>query len=608
MAAIPKSIGRYDIITLVGRGGMGLLYKGRDPKLERDVAVKVMLVDFTVDPAAHERFQREAKAVARLQHRNVVTIHELGETDGTPYIVMEFLTGQDLETRMKSVDKPMTLTEKLDVASQLCEGLGYAHEQGIVHRDIKPGNVRVLEDNTVKILDFGIAKFAMSSVTQSGTILGTASYMAPEQIMGQPVDGRADLFSAGVLLFELLTGKKPFAAETPTAVVYQIMHTDAPSIRSINPDLPEALDEIVARALKKNPDERYSRASEMAADLQMVKMMLDPPLHSTDPGTVKPITGQLHAVSIGSKVAAADATVVRNTPMRASKEAAAADAAARLDARKTGPSAIVYIVGGGFLIAAALAAYFAFHGSGTAQTGGTNTGNVAAGGATSGGGAGTPARGGAATRLAIAIDSTPAGAKITLNGTDTGRVTPAAIEVNTGQANTFELTLKGYETAAATLSDADIKAGNKEFKMTRAQGPVKLGVSWSLPFELVRGDKVISAAATRHEVTVEPGGANVVARNRQYGLSQTLNIDFGRSSADITLPQPGSLSIVSPNETCNIFVDGQDEGPPPLPKKVVASGSHNVQLKCPDGKSETQRVSVSPNENVRVSLKGSGRP
>jgi len=137
-----------------------------------------------------------------------------------------------------------------------------------------------------------------------------------------------------------------------------------------------------------------------------------------------------------------------------------------------------------------------------------------------------------------------------------------------------------------------------------AAGPVKLGVSWSLPFELVRGDKVISAAAAHHEVTVEPGGANVVARNREYGLNQTLNIDFGRSSADITIPAPGSMAIVG-NEICTILVDGQDLGPPPIPKKVIASGSHNVVLKCPDGKSESQRVSVSPNEKQTVTLKGS---
>jgi len=235
MPTPPKTIGRYDIIEMVGKGGMGVLYRGHDPKLERDVAVKMMHVDFTGDDTARERFQREARAVARLQHRNVVTIHELGDLDGTPYIVMEFLSGQDLEHILKSTTSTLPLVKKLDIGIQLCEGLGYAHDQGIVHRDIKPGNVRVLEDGTVKILDFGIAKFAMSSVTQSGTVMGTPSYMAPEQIMGQPVDGRADLFSTGVLLYELLAGKKPFVGDSPTSVVYQIMHGEATSIRELVP-------------------------------------------------------------------------------------------------------------------------------------------------------------------------------------------------------------------------------------------------------------------------------------------------------------------------------------------------------------------------------------
>ena len=163
--------------------------------------------------------------------------------------------------------------------------------------------MRVLEDGTVKILDFGIAKFAaMSTATQTGTIMGTASYMAPEQIMGQPVDGRADLFSAGVLLHELLSGQKPFAGDSPTAVVYQIMHAEPPAVRASLPDLPEALEEIVTRALKKNPDERYSRASEMSSDLQMVKMMLDLPLNSGEaPATMAAAnaTGKFYATTIG---------------------------------------------------------------------------------------------------------------------------------------------------------------------------------------------------------------------------------------------------------------------------------------------------------------------
>src|SRR5579863_3299139 len=331
MQPIPKTIGRYEIIELVGRGGMGVLYRARDAVLERNVAVKMMLLDFTTDQTARDRFQREARAVARLQHRNVVTIHELGEVDGTPYIVMEFLSGRDLDAMLKG-DVPMTLAQKLDVVIQLCDGLGYAHEQGIVHRDVKPGNVRVLEDGTVKILDFGIAKFAQSSITQSGMIMGTPSYMAPEQIMGKPVDGRADLFSVGVLLYELLSGQKPFTGESPTTVVYQIIHVEPPPVNASVPELPESLHEIVSRALQKNPDDRYSRASEMASDLQMVKMMLDLPLKTSDGDSgAQPGMGPLHATVLGAKAAAAVAAgagplTMIDAPMRASAAARAADA------------------------------------------------------------------------------------------------------------------------------------------------------------------------------------------------------------------------------------------------------------------------------------------
>ncbi len=347
MQQIPKTIGRYEILELVGRGGMGVLYRARDAVLERDVALKMMLLDFTTDQTARDRFQREARAVARLQHRNVVTIHELGEVEGTPYIVMEFLTGRDLEALLTG-DKPMTLVEKLDVAIQLCEGLGYAHEQGIVHRDIKPSNVRVLEDSTVKILDFGIAKFAQSSITQSGTIMGTPSYMAPEQIMGKPVDGRADLFSVGVLLYELLSGQKPFSGESPTTVVYQIMHVEPPPVNATVPELPESLHEIVSRALQKNPDDRYSRASEMSSDLQMVKMMIDLPLKTTegDTGPLQTI-GPLHATTLGAKSATPGGavTTMLDAPMRASAAARAADAAprGRGRARKGGSAQIIGI-------------------------------------------------------------------------------------------------------------------------------------------------------------------------------------------------------------------------------------------------------------------------
>jgi len=612
MPPIPKTIGRYEILELVGRGGMGVLYRARDAMLERDVALKMMLVDFTLDQSARERFEREAKAVARLQHRNVVTIHELGEHDGAPYIVMEFLSGQDLEALL-SGDKPLSLAEKLDIASQLCEGLGYAHEQGIVHRDIKPGNVRVLEDGTVKILDFGIAKFAVGSATQSGTILGTASYMAPEQIMGQAVDGRADLFSAGVLLQELLTGKKPFSGDSPTAVVYQIMHVEPPPIRTIMPELPEALDEIVARALKKNPDERYSRASEMASDLQMVRMMLDLPLHPPDASqggkTMSPQTVRLFATTIGTRPAMGAATAALETPMRE-----AADTAGTLAAGTTASSKTPMIAGAAVVVAAiAIGGYFLMSGGSeptadgtpsgpagapTAQGAGPNPGGSGAGGAAAGAG-GT---GAAAAADLLVVSSVPAGARIVLNGTDTGKVTPAAISTGGQVPSTVELTLKGYQPLAASITAADLQTGNKEFRLARESGPVRLTISGAFPFEVLQGTRVISPAATSHTVTVQPGGGVVSARSREYLLSAPINVDFQRSQLDLTLPAPGTLAVFSAVETCSVVVDGQELGFPPIPSKTIAAGQHVVALKCPDGKEETRKITVAAGQRVPVTF------
>ena len=600
MAAIPKTIGRYDILELVGRGGMGVLYRARDRTLERDVALKMMLVDFTLDPAARERFEREARAVARLQHRNVVTIHELGEADGAPFIVMEFLSGKDLDTILKA-ETPLTLAEKLDVAAQLCEGLGYAHEQGIVHRDIKPGNVRVLEDGTVKILDFGIAKFAMSSVTQSGTVLGTPSYMAPEQVMGNPVDGRADLFAAGVLLYELLVGKKPFIGDAPTAVVYQIMHVEPPPIRGLVPDLPEAVEEIVTRALKKDPDERYARASDMAADLQMVKMMLDLPLHTGSTGAMNaasagdPPTLKLHATSIVGRTATSPATVLINTPMRATAVAAAADAAPRADEAKSHGRGVIWAIAAAVVVIVAVGATFAIRGLGGGQPATDAAGGKSA--IASGANAGAPGR-------ILLVSSVPSGAHILVNGVDTQKVTPANVSFDEKAPAALELSLRGYQPMTASITGADLETGKKEFRLARETGPVRLSVSAAYPVEVVQGNRVLSAAAKRHDLTVPPGGGSIRVRSREYLLDAPVTIDFQRSQVDYALPSPGTLAVFASTETCTVVVDGQDLGPVPIPRKPIAAGLHTVALKCPDGKGDSQKVTIVSGELSRIAFTG----
>src|SRR5713226_5574450 len=276
VAINPEKIGRYQVLERVGRGGMGVLYRGIDPVLDREVAIKLMLADFSEDAEQMQpRFYREARAAAKLQHRNIVTIFEFAEEGATPYIVMEFLRGTSLASRIGS-SPPLTLDDKLDVVAQLCAGLNYAHEQGVVHRDVKPANIFLLADGTVKLLDFGIAKVTTSTLTRQGDVLGSASYMSPEQVSGSDsVDGRADIFSTGVVLYELLAGCKPFQFNAPTAIIMKILHEDPPPLEGLAPTLPAQLIAAVNRAMAKDPANRFSTAGELGRELQWIRKALE---------------------------------------------------------------------------------------------------------------------------------------------------------------------------------------------------------------------------------------------------------------------------------------------------------------------------------------------
>jgi serine/threonine protein kinase len=261
-------IGRYEIVRPLGKGAMGVVYLAHDPLLERDVALKVMVAQIADDPELSKRFEREAKAVARMTHPNVVTVYDLGyHEDGSPYIAMELLKGQDLSKAVRAAP-PLTLERKVAIIVQVLTGLGHAHQAGIVHRDIKPANVFINADGTVKIMDFGVARLTTASMTGTGNIIGTADYMSPEQVKGARVDGRSDLFSVGCLLYELLTGRRPFHADNLMAIFYKITHED------VNYDLVpsgpgyDALLPILRRALAKELADRYQSAYEFGTDLR----------------------------------------------------------------------------------------------------------------------------------------------------------------------------------------------------------------------------------------------------------------------------------------------------------------------------------------------------
>ncbi|HSD26607.1 MAG TPA: serine/threonine-protein kinase, partial [Vicinamibacteria bacterium] len=260
-------VGKYELLEELGKGAMGTVYKARDPVLERLVALKTVHPALLTKGDTRARFQREARAAARLQHQNVVTIYELGETSETLFIAMELLEGMDLAHAMAPPDR-LTREQKVKIVVQVCRGLDYAHKQGVFHRDVKPANVHVRPDLTVKIVDFGIARLVDSTMTQTGLVLGTPSYIAPEALVGARVDHRADMWAVGVILYELLAGKRPYEADTITSLVYKIVHEPLPPLDPHALGVPPALVAIVHKALAKDPDARFRDLAQMAGAIE----------------------------------------------------------------------------------------------------------------------------------------------------------------------------------------------------------------------------------------------------------------------------------------------------------------------------------------------------
>ena len=262
---IGKTISHYKILEKLGEGGMGVVYKAQDTKLDRLVALKFLPEHVSVGSADLERFTQEAKAAAGLNHPNICTIYGIEEADNKNFIVMEFVDGQMLQEKKSS----LSMKQALDVGIQIAEGLAAAHEKGIVHRDIKPENIMFRKDGRVQIMDFGLAKLrGASRLTKEGSTVGTAGYMSPEQVQGQETDHRSDIFSLGVLLYEMLTGQPPFKGVHETAITYEIVNVDSPPMSAIKPEIPPELDAIVLECLEKDPKERTQSASQIAVDLK----------------------------------------------------------------------------------------------------------------------------------------------------------------------------------------------------------------------------------------------------------------------------------------------------------------------------------------------------
>src|SRR5580692_2603376 len=283
--------GRYELTHLIARGGMAQVYRAMDRQLERPVALKVLFPELSVDKTFVERFRREAQAAANLSHPNIVPVFDWGEDDGSYFIVMEYVDGRALSAVLKDPE-PMPPGQIASIGAGVAAALAFAHRHGVIHRDVKPGNVLITPEGTIKVTDFGIARAVNTeeSLTQTGAVMGTATYFSPEQAEGMGVDSRSDIYSLGVVIFEMVTGRPPFLGDTPVAVASKHVREHPPAPREVNPGVPPDLEAIILKCLAKSPDHRYATGDDLRIDLLRFR-------EGRAVGATSPPTGQHPTVS-----------------------------------------------------------------------------------------------------------------------------------------------------------------------------------------------------------------------------------------------------------------------------------------------------------------------
>jgi len=347
---MPRSLGRYEIVRELGKGAMGVVYEGRDPVLGRRVAIKTARRDvLETSGMADElmaRFLREARSAGAINHPNVITIYDAGEEGDTAYMAMEFIDSGTLYDRLCDGGR-MSPEEAVKIGAAICEALAAAHDGGVVHRDVKPANIMLMPDDTVKVADFGIARVSDSKLTQEGVMVGTPQYMSPEQFMGMPVDGRSDLFSAAVIVYEMLTGEHPFPAHGVTAIMHQVIKVEPVAPRELNVAVNDNLSDVVVKALEKSPNRRYQDGRLMGAALrEALKENPDPAVL----GLASPGHADAGAPTVLSRAGAA--TAVSEVRPDGTAPAPEAGPAAQRPRRKR-LSRRIFLTGGGAVVAVA---------------------------------------------------------------------------------------------------------------------------------------------------------------------------------------------------------------------------------------------------------------
>ncbi len=577
-----KRIGKYAITGRIGRGGMGMVYRGYDEVLEREVAVKTLTLEGSLDDESRRRFAIEAKAAARLQHPNIITVYELGEDRGLPFIAMELLPGTDLEALMRS-GEPLMLQEKLDLVIQVCRGLAYAHDHKVVHRDIKPSNVRVLEDGTVKIMDFGIAKLGGPGVTKIGMMVGTVHYMSPEQIRGETLDGRSDLFSVGVILYELLAGRRPFAGEGVTEVLYKIVHDEPPAL-----ELPEGagaagLPEALRRTLAKDRERRPATAAVLADELSrmlathLASLGADTSAETRETvalsrrllreGRVEESVRSLrevtqdnpHSLEVRRALRAATREMQRR---QAPAPAPAEDDFPELDATYR-PDAATYLPA-----ATRVQPHTVMQP--TVLRAETNARRPLAAIAVAAAGLAV-----AVAALALLRGRPAAPASPPPAAAPAAAATPAAASSSTMAAGPAAPPPAGPVAPAPALPEG------------------KVNVVSAYPIDVLWRGKLLARGQTSPQLSLPAGRQVLTLIAGEYAVRSNVTVEVRPSAAtDVAAPQLGRISIRANPDNCRVLVDGTFLDYPPILDKPLSLGRHVVEFQWPDGARRAETVEV----------------
>jgi predicted Ser/Thr protein kinase len=566
MAGALTKAGRYQIVSELGRGSMGVVYQAFDPVIGRTVAIKTMLTE-GLGPAEFEefkaRFQREAQAAGVLTHPNIVTVYDFGEDSGVLFLAMEFLEGKSLQTLVEE-QGILPVETIIPMYEQVCSALDHAHMHRIVHRDIKPANIMILESGLVKLTDFGIAKMMTVGMTQAGQILGTPNYMSPEQVKGRQVDGRSDIFSLGVILYELVTGEKPFGGQNITTVIYKIINENPISPRELDATIPLGLSYSIQKALAKSPDERYQTCRELAEDLRNFKslggaaapsatvIVRRPPIQTMGAEPAPPPAVQPARVQPTPAQAPAEPQPVRPLSVQVIHPP---------KPQLRGASPVVWVLLALLLIGGLGGGYYFFvhqrQGQEATQEPGTTTGPQ---GATS-------------TTAQVETGGTaPAGGTVPTE-TVAPQNTPSQTKSQPPEGQAPEATVPIVPPASGGPSTVPPKVGQL---VVRSNIPgARITIDGRSNPEWVTPYTIPGLTAGYHAVVVSKEG---------YGDAQrSVTIGGGRASTiDAVLTMPGGeISITTNPAGLEVVIDGRSFGRSPI-QAVVGVGQHTYVIKCPE--------------------------